>query len=133
MARLEIVTTFVDMVEIIRGAAVSRLLPRQITRRQKSIALAVAAVADLLQLVLFPLFFEGALSPFCGALDVVVGIVLLSLLGWRWRTAAALAVELVPGLSLFPTWTAVVATMKSAPAELPAANETARLPAALRT
>ncbi len=97
------------------GSGLARQL---ITRRQKSIALAIAGVADLLQLVFFPLFFEGALSPFDAALDAVVAVSLLLVLGWRWRTVAALGLELVPGIALFPSWTAVVATMRaeSAPA-----------------
>ena len=91
-----------------------------ITRRQKSVALGIAATADLLQLVFFPLFFEGALSPFDAVLDAVVAASLLMVLGWRWRTAAALALELVPGVALFPTWTAVVATMRAEPPRLDA-------------
>jgi hypothetical protein len=31
--------------------------------------------------------------------------------GFRWRLVAALAVELVPGLALFPSWTAFVAML----------------------
>jgi hypothetical protein len=39
--------------------------------------------------------------------------------------AAALAVELLPGAALFPTWTAVVATL---PAAAPEATPTPALP-----
>jgi hypothetical protein len=81
------------------------------TARQKKIALVVAGAADLIQLALAPLFAEGALSPFDAVLDVAVAAALTGVLGWRWRTALALAVELVPGLALFPSWTAVVAMM----------------------
>lgn len=98
------------------GAALDRHL---VTRRQKRAALAIAAVADLLQLGLFPLFFPGAISPFDSGLDVIVALSLLLILGWRWRTALALAVELLPGLALFPTWTAVVATLPAQPKQLP--------------
>jgi hypothetical protein len=85
------------------------------TRRRKRIALAIAAAADLLQLALAPLFGEGALSPLDDALDVVVALLLVVVLGWRWRTALALLLELIPGVALFPSWTAVIATLPSAP------------------
>jgi hypothetical protein len=32
-------------------------------------------------------------------------------LGWQWRIAVALGIELVPGVALFPSWTAFVATL----------------------
>ena len=98
------------------GAALDRHL---VTRRQKRTALAVAAVADLSQMGMCPLFFGGALSPADGALDAIVALSLILILGWRWRTALALAVELMPGLALFPTWTAVVATLPAEPKQLP--------------
>jgi hypothetical protein len=85
------------------------------TRRQKRIALAIAGVADLLQIALAPLFAEGALSPFDSVLDVIVAGALLAVLGSRWRTALALGLELIPGVALFPTWTAMIATLPAAP------------------
>jgi hypothetical protein len=89
-----------------------RLAPA--TRRRKRIALVVAAAADLIQLALLPLFAEGALSPLDLALDTVVALALVATLGWRWQTAIAFAAELVPGLALFPTWTALVAILPTA-------------------
>jgi hypothetical protein len=35
-------------------------------------------------------------------------------MGWSWRLAIALAIELVPGVALFPSWTAFVAMMPGA-------------------
>lgn len=87
-----------------------------VTPRRKKIALAVAAVADLIQLGLFPFFAEGALSIPDDVLDLVVAVVLFATLGFKLRILLALAVELVPGVALFPSWTAVVATIPSAPA-----------------
>ncbi len=87
------------------------------TRRRKRIALAIAAAADLLQLGLAPLFGEGALSPLDDALDVLVALLLVLVLGWRWRTAFALVLELIPGVALFPSWTAAMLTLPSAPPE----------------
>jgi hypothetical protein len=84
-----------------------------VSRQQKRIALAIAAIADLLQLGLFPVFGEGVLSIPDDALDAVVALLLVLTLGWRWRILAALAIELVPGVAAFPTWTAFVLMVKS--------------------
>ncbi len=84
-----------------------------VSRTRKRIALGIAALADALQLGLFPVFAEGALSIPDDALDAVVAALLLVTLGWRWRLVVALAAELVPGLALFPTWTAFVLMVRS--------------------
>jgi hypothetical protein len=90
------------------------------TRRRKNIALAIAALADAVQLGLLPVFWAGGLSIPDDALDVAVAILLTITLGWRWSLAVALAVELVPGIALFPTWTAFVALQPAAdPARAP--------------
>jgi len=68
----------------------------------------VAIMADAIQIVGMPLFVEGGFSPLDTALDVVVGAVLIKLLGWHWAFLPSFAAELVPGLDLFPTWTAAV-------------------------
>jgi hypothetical protein len=84
--------------------------------RRKRIALAVAALADAIQLGMFPVFAEGALSIPDDVLDAVVAVALFVALGPRWPLVAALGLELVPGVALFPTWTAFVAlTVKSEP------------------
>jgi hypothetical protein len=72
------------------------------------IAWMIALAADALQIGVFPLFAEGALSPADTALDVVVGALLIRLLGWHWAFLPTFAAELLPGLDLFPTWTAAV-------------------------
>lgn len=71
-------------------------------------ALGIAMFADALQVVLFPLFGEGALSPFNDLLDLAVAGVLTRLLGWHWAFLPAFVTELVPGLDLVPTWTLAV-------------------------
>jgi hypothetical protein len=99
---------------------VSRMLSRSSARptpRRKLIALAIAGAADLAQLALAPLFAEGALSPFDTVLDLVTAAALLATLGWQWRTALALTVELIPGVALFPSWTAMIVTLPVSPAE----------------
>jgi len=68
----------------------------------------VAILADAIQIVGMPLFVEGGLSPLDTALDVAVGAILIKLLGWHWAFLPTFAAELVPGLDLFPTWTAAV-------------------------
>lgn len=71
-------------------------------------AMAVAIAADAAQLLLLPLFSEGALSPVDDVLDVVVAAGLVRLLGWHWEFLPAFAAELVPGLDLVPFWTLAV-------------------------
>jgi hypothetical protein len=79
------------------------------------LALAVAGASDLAQLIFAPAFAEGAGSPVDVALDVVTAIIILLIVGLEWRLAIALAAELVPGVDLFPTWTAVVLSMPALP------------------
>jgi hypothetical protein len=82
-----------------------------VTPRRKKIALVIAALADALQLGFIPVFGGGALSIPDDALDLAVAVALVLTLGWQWRIAVALAIELVPGVALFPSWTAFVATL----------------------
>lgn len=72
------------------------------------LAWAVAIGADALQIVAFPLFAEGALSPADSVLDLFVAFALIRLLGWHWAFLPSLVAELIPGADLFPTWTAAV-------------------------
>lgn len=72
------------------------------------IAWLVAIIADALQLLAFPVFMEGGVSPFDDALDVIVAAILVRVLGWHWAFLPTLMAEVVPGLDLFPTWTAAV-------------------------
>lgn len=68
----------------------------------------VAIAADTLQIAALPFFAEGGLSPLDTVLDLTVAVVLTKLLGWHWAFLPTLAAEMVPGLDLFPTWTAAV-------------------------
>ncbi len=88
---------------------------RPVSKKRKALAFAVAFTADLVQIVLWPAFSEGVASPFDDALDVAVAVALCLILGLRARLAFALALELVPGADLFPTWTAVVASIPAEP------------------
>jgi hypothetical protein len=72
------------------------------------LAWAVAIAADALQIVAFPLFVEGAISPADSALDLIVAFIMIRLLGWHWAFLPTAAAKLVPGADLFPTWTTAV-------------------------
>ncbi len=104
---------------LVRTVAANAMVPAAVTPTRKKIALALAGIADLVQLGYFPIFGEGAISPADDVLDVVVALVLLLTLGFKWRLVAALAIELVPGATLFPTWTAVVLSLPTHEVEQP--------------
>ena len=74
-------------------------------------AMVLAMAADALQIFVFPLFAEGALSPADDVLDLAVAAVLINLLGWHWEFLPAFAAELVPGVDLVPFWTMAVANV----------------------
>ncbi|HVS71984.1 MAG TPA: hypothetical protein VHQ47_12080 [Phycisphaerae bacterium] len=82
---------------------------------QKRLALLVAGLADFLQIVAFPAFFEGAISPFEDVADILVALLLMAICGFRWQWVLAFIMELVPGLDVLPTWTMVVALMTVQP------------------
>jgi hypothetical protein len=68
----------------------------------------VAIGADAVQIVALPFFTAGGLSPADTLLDLVVAAFLVRTLGWHWAFLPTLLAELIPGLDLFPTWTAAV-------------------------
>jgi hypothetical protein len=68
----------------------------------------IAVAADCLELLVFPSFMPGFLSPFNDVLDIAVGASLIWLLGWHWAFLPSFVAEMVPGLSLVPSWTAAV-------------------------
>jgi hypothetical protein len=72
------------------------------------VAMILAVVADLLQVVVFPLFIVGAESPADDILDIGVGAVLIFLLGWHWEFLPSFVAKLVPGVDLVPFWTLAV-------------------------
>jgi hypothetical protein len=74
-------------------------------------AMIVAIVADLLQLVIFPLTIAGAVSPAEDILDVGVAAILSFLLGWHWEFLPSFVGKLVPGVDLVPFWTIAVANV----------------------
>lgn len=64
--------------------------------------------ADVIQIGLAPLFFEGGLSVFDALLDVAMAGILTRLVGWHWAFLPAFVAELVPGFDLVPSWTVAV-------------------------
>ena len=87
-------------------------------------ARAIAMIADLAEIVVFPAFMEGILSPVNDAVDVVVAVALTRLLGWHWAFLPTFLTEMVPVVGLVPTWTAAVfyVTSGALPGEVPTAT-----------
>ena len=74
-------------------------------------AMVLAIIADALQIFVFPLFVEGALSPADDVLDLAVAAALVKLLGWHWEFLPSFFAKLVPGVDLVPFWTMAVASV----------------------
>jgi hypothetical protein len=74
-------------------------------------AMVLAVLADALQLIVFPLFVEGAASPAADVLDLVIGAVMVSFLGWQWEFLPSFLGKFVPGVDLVPFWTLAVANV----------------------
>lgn len=79
---------------------------RVVTPRERRSALAIAVVADAIQLAVMPLFGAGWIAPVSDALDVVVAFLLIRRLGWHMAFLPSFVVEILPIVDLFPTWTA---------------------------
>jgi hypothetical protein len=68
-----------------------------------------ALTADALQIIVLPLFVGGILSPADTIIDAATALILSRLVGWHWAFVPTFLAELVPGLDLFPTWSAAMA------------------------
>ena len=82
-----------------------------ITASRFRAAMVLAIIADALQIVVFPLFVEGAASPADDILDFGIGAVLVCLLGWHWEFLPSFFAKLLPGVDLVPLWTMAVASV----------------------
>jgi len=92
-------------------------------------AMMLAIAADALQLAVFPLFVEGALSPAEDLLDLGMAAALTHLLGWHWEFLPSLFAKLVPGVDLVPFWTlAVINVYRKAKREAMSEGGTPMLP-----
>ena len=74
-------------------------------------AMILAVVADALQIVVFPVFVAGAVSPADDILDLGIGALMVHLLGWHWEFLPSFLAKLVPGVDLVPFWTMAVANV----------------------
>ncbi len=80
------------------------LRPGPLSRRRILAAIAVAVVADALQIMLLPFAWTFAQS----AVDVVAMVFTVGLLGFHVLLLPTFVVEMVPVLDALPTWTACV-------------------------
>lgn len=71
-------------------------------------AMVLAIAVDALQIIIFPLFGEGALSPLEDVLDVTAALALVRLVGWHWEFMPSFLAKLLPGVDLVPFWTLAV-------------------------
>jgi hypothetical protein len=76
------------------------------SQRRIWLARGLAAAADLLQWILFPMFLGGALEPATTVLDAVMAALMIWLCGWHIAFVPTAVVKLLPIADLFPTWTA---------------------------
>ena len=86
-------------------------LPRLRAGWRMRVALRLAIVADLVQLVGFPIFVEGAASAADDAVDLAMCAILTWLVGWHWEFAPSFLVKMLPGADLFPLWSLAVANV----------------------
>src|SRR5450755_1894278 len=89
-------------------------------------AMVLAILADALQIIVFPMFVEGAMSPADDVLDFGIAALMVRLLGWHWEFLPSFLAKLVPGLDLVPFWTMAVANVyrKSKPITVSSTEET---------
>jgi len=80
----------------------------RLSPRRRRAALLIAIAADVTQWVALPLVAWGAASPVNDALDVVVAVVMIRLVGFHWAFLPTFVVELLPFVDLVPSWTVAV-------------------------
>src|SRR5271169_3419721 len=89
-------------------------------------AMILAIAADAVQVVVFPLFVQGALSPADDILDLAIGAAMIHLLGWHWEFLPSFLAKLVPGVDLVPFWTLAVASVYRKSKRIAASAEESR-------
>ncbi len=75
------------------------------------VALALAILADIVQLLILPAYIEGAAFPPDDIIDICMAGILSWLLGWHWEFLPSFAGKLIPGVDLVPLWTLAVANV----------------------
>lgn len=91
-------------------------------------ALVLAILADVLQMIVFPLFVEGGASPADDVLDLCLAGVMTWLVGWHWEFLPSFLAKLVPGVDLAPLWTLAVANVYRKSKHRAIAMEAAQVP-----
>jgi hypothetical protein len=79
----------------------------KLTRARMILALAVAVVADGVQLLLGPLGWAFGDQ----IIDVVAMLLVSGLIGFHWLLLPSFVLELIPAVDELPTWTACVAAV----------------------
>jgi hypothetical protein len=77
-----------------------------LTTQQIWLARVIAVAADALQIVLSPALTWAV--PVNVAIDVIVALILIKLVGWHIAFTPTFAVEVLPIAELAPTWTVAV-------------------------
>ena len=98
------------------GAVIQPDVPAESGHPQNrfKVALAIAVVADLLQLVIFPLVAGGGFEPMDDVLDVAVGLSMVKLVGWHWAFLPSFLGKLIPFVDEVPCWTMAVLFVRAA-------------------
>ena len=106
-----------------------RLTAPKLTRGRIALVIAVAVVADLLQIVLLPLEWMFVQQ----IVDVIAMVLAVWLLGFHVLLLPTFAVEFIPVVDMLPTWTAcvvaVIALRKRAQRPAPLLPSVSELPA----
>jgi hypothetical protein len=95
-------------------------------------AMILAVVADALQIIVFPVFVAGAVSPADDILDLGIGALMVHLLGWHWEFLPSFLAKLIPGVDLVPFWTMAVANVYRKSKQIAVREESHEEPPALR-
>ncbi len=98
-----------------------RLFKRPLSRRRKVLALCLAVTVDGVRLLCGGTI--GFLDPIDDAADVATAFFLWLIIGPSWAMAIALVLEVIPGVAVFPSWTALaLVVLATAPLPVPAAD-----------
>jgi hypothetical protein len=73
-----------------------------VTSKRIVLALAIAAAADILQILFLPFAWTFVDS----AVDVVAMFLIMRLIGFHWLLLPTFAIEFIPFVDALPTWTA---------------------------
>lgn len=94
-----------------------------LTTQQIWLARSIAVVADAMQIVLSPALSWAV--PVNIAIDVIVALILIKLVGWHIAFVPTFAVEALPIAELAPTWTVAVMIATVGRGEQPATESVA--------